>query len=81
MAWGENEEGIKADSQVPWLKQLGKGWYGDSPGQQDRWLREFLQGLQSSPPGACKWVCPPEWPPECPSFVFPALLLNCSMTL
>lgn len=58
IAWGENEEGLKANSQVPGLKQLGKGWYGDSPGQRDRWLREFLQGRQSSPLGACNRVCP-----------------------
>lgn len=55
MAWGENEEGMKADSLVPWLSN----WVKDGMATAGQVAGEFLQGLQSSPLGACNWVCPP----------------------
>lgn len=55
---GEDEEGIKADSQMSWLEPLGEWWYGDSPGPglKERWPCESLQGPQPSVLGDCTQV-------------------------
>lgn len=72
---GDSEEGIRAHSQVSELKQLGEGQCGDALGSRTvaAWAPPVWSPWRLSP-GLSPW-------PKCLPFVFPALLLNCSMAL